>query len=461
MTAAEHEIDFGCPGADSLDRRELGKRQFRGFQTEGEEIEPAGDDGVRNARQRIRLGARQSEIPPRFFREGCVGFRCQDDVAGMQAPPDRLGARSRNHLRNNNVGKSLKSRLAQSERYRSCLRDDLPQARIETDEGFQPFHDILVAANDPHPGSNAPYGSITKSVAEESMTASFRQKPVFRFAPSPNGPLHLGHALSALLNYDMAKQASGRFLLRIEDIDRIRCTPEFEAGIYEDLAWLGLSWEEPARRQSDHFGKYREALEALVRRGLVYPSFSSRGEVKAWVAAYEAEGKTWPVDPDGSPLYPPRDRDRDVEDRQAMLAAGLKHAWRLDMRKAIAEMTEQLCWTETGDDGRGEIAADPSTWGDVVLSRSDAPSSYHLSVVVDDALQGVTHVVRGLDLFHATSVHRLLQVLLGLPQPVYHHHRLICGPDGRKLSKSLGDTGLAELRGKGLSAADIRRLVGL
>lgn len=293
------------------------------------------------------------------------------------------------------------------------------------------------------------------------MAASFRQKPVFRFAPSPNGPLHLGHALSALLNYDMAKEASGRFLLRIEDIDRTRCTPEFEAGIYADLGWLGLSWEEPVRRQSDHFGQYREALEALTRRGLVYPSFLSRGEVKARVTGYEAEGRTWPVDPDGSPLYPPDDRDRSAEERQAMLAAGLKHAWRLDMDKAMAEVTEQPCWTETGDGRPGEIAADPSIWGDVVLSRSDAPSSYHLSVVVDDALQGVTHVVRGLDLFHATSVHRLLQVLLGLPQPVYHHHRLIYGPDGRKLSKSLGDTGLAELRKKGLSAADIRRLVGL
>ncbi|MEZ2131732.1 MULTISPECIES: tRNA glutamyl-Q(34) synthetase GluQRS [unclassified Sinorhizobium] len=293
------------------------------------------------------------------------------------------------------------------------------------------------------------------------MTASFRQKPVFRFAPSPNGPLHLGHALSAFLNYDMARQASGRFLLRIEDIDRTRCTPEFEADIYEDLGWLGLSWEEPVRRQSDHFGKYRRALDALVRRGLVYPSFLSRGEVKARVKAYEAQGGIWPVDPDGSPLYPPDDRDRDVEEWQAMLAAGLKHAWRLDMRKAMDEVTERLHWTETGDNGRGQIAADPSIWGDVVLSRSDAPSSYHLSVVVDDALQGVTHIVRGLDLFHATSVHRLLQVLLGLPQPVYHHHRLIYGPDGRKLSKSLGDTGLAELRKKGLSAADIRRLVGL
>lgn len=293
------------------------------------------------------------------------------------------------------------------------------------------------------------------------MIAIPRQKPVFRFAPSPNGPLHLGHALSALLNHDMAKAADGRFLLRIEDIDLTRCTPEFEAGIEADLAWLGIGWERPVRRQSEHFDDYQAALESLIGSGLAYPSFLTRGEVKAHVAAFEASGATWPRDPDGSPLYPPVDRTRPQPERQELLTAGRRHAWRLDMSKAMAMVRNPLFWTETGDGERGEIAADPAEWGDVVLSRSDAPSSYHLSVVVDDALQGITHVVRGLDLYHATSVHRLLQALLDLPAPAYHHHRLITDADGRKLSKSAGDTGLAALRESGLSAADIRDRVGL
>lgn len=294
------------------------------------------------------------------------------------------------------------------------------------------------------------------------MIDSSRQKPVFRFAPSPNGLLHLGHALSAFINQDMAQATAGRLLLRIEDIDLSRCTPALEAAILHDLDWLGIAYEQPVRRQSEHFEDYRKALDGLIARGLVYPSFMTRGEVKNHVAAFEAaEGRPWPRDPDGSPHYPPADKDLPAEERQKRLVSGMKHAWRLDMATAVACLDAPLCWEETGDGDRGTMLADPAAWGDVVLSRSDAPSSYHLSVTLDDALQGVTHVVRGLDLFHATSVHRLLQQLLGLPAPVYHHHRLISGPDGRKLSKSFGDTGLAALREAGASPADIRRLVGL
>lgn len=288
-----------------------------------------------------------------------------------------------------------------------------------------------------------------------------RQKPRFRFAPSPNGPLHLGHALSAILNHDMAQKAGGDFLLRIEDIDQARCTPDFEAGILADLAWLGLHWQEPVRRQSEHFPAYQEALQTLIERGLVYPAFLTRGEVRAKLAAYEVGGGPWPRDPDGTPLYPPDDRGRSDVERRHLLDAGLKHAWRLDMERAMAAVGGSLHWQESGDGEKGNIPADPAAWGDVVLSRSDAPSSYHLSVVVDDAVQGVTHVVRGLDLFHATSIHRLLQTLLGLPEPLYHHHRLVLDGDGRKLSKSMGDTGIAEWRGRGLSAAELRRRVGL
>ncbi|MCQ1853521.1 tRNA glutamyl-Q(34) synthetase GluQRS [Neorhizobium galegae] len=298
-------------------------------------------------------------------------------------------------------------------------------------------------------------------MAEEIMPAPPPDKPVYRFAPSPNGFLHLGHALSAFLNHDMARTNGGRFLLRIEDIDLARCTPEFEQAIYRDLAWLGLRWEEPVRRQSEHFKAYHAALDRLTEMDLVYPAFLTRGDVKARVAAYEADGKSWPRDPDGSSLYPDHDRYRSETERRRLIAEGVRHAFRLDMRKALGLIKAPLNWTETGDGARGEIPADPSVWGDVVLSRSDAPSSYHLSVTVDDAVQGIAHVVRGLDLFEATAVHRLLQELLELPQPVYHHHRLIMGPDGRKLSKSEGSTGLAALRDQGLSGGDIRRFVGL
>lgn len=293
------------------------------------------------------------------------------------------------------------------------------------------------------------------------MPASPPDKPVYRFAPSPNGLLHLGHALSALLNHDMAEANGGRFLLRVEDIDLTRCTPEFEAAIYRDLAWLGLAWEEPVWRQSDHFDTYHAALDRLMDMGLVYPAFLTRGEVKAKVAAFETGGRSWPRDPDGSPLYPDDDRHRGETERRKLISDGVRHAFRLDTQKALGLIAAPLNWTETGDGDRGKISADPSAWGDVVLSRSDAPSSYHLSVTVDDAAQGITHVVRGLDLFEATAVHRLLQELLELPQPVYHHHRLVVGADDRKLSKSEGSTGLAALRDQGLSGSDIRRLVGL
>ncbi len=293
------------------------------------------------------------------------------------------------------------------------------------------------------------------------MTEPPRQTPVFRFAPSPNGRLHLGHALSALLNAQMATETGGRLLLRIEDIDLTRCTPELEQAVLNDLDWLGIAYERPVRRQSEHFDQYRAALDLLIARGLVYPAFLTRGRVKARVAAFEASGGTWPRDPDGAPLYPTEERNLSSEERAEKLATTERHALRLDMAKALAAVDHPLSWQETGDADRGEISADPAQWGDVVLWRSDAPASYHLAVTVDDATQGVTHVVRGLDLFPATSVHRLLQHLLGLPQPTYHHHRLILGSDGRKLSKSADDTALASLRQDGKTASDIRALVGI
>jgi glutamyl-Q tRNA(Asp) synthetase len=234
-----------------------------------------------------------------------------------------------------------------------------------------------------------------------------------------------------LLNANMAKAAGGRLLLRIEDIDETRCKPEFETAIHEDLAGLGLTWEQPLRRQSEHYDDYRNALAQLDAAGLIYPSFESRADITRLVAGRDAIAP-WPRDPDGVPVYP--------------------------------GAAKTMSWTETGAGPNGEcgtIRANPSAWGDVILARRDTPTSYHLAVVVDDARQGITNIVRGHDLFHSTSVHRLLQTLLDLPQPAYHHHRLMFDSDGRKLSKSTNATGLRELRAQGFTAADIRRLIGL
>jgi glutamyl-Q tRNA(Asp) synthetase len=288
--------------------------------------------------------------------------------------------------------------------------------------------------------------------------------PVFRFAPSPNGRLHLGHALSALVNLERAQAAGGRFLLRFEDIDTERCRPEYEAAIREDLVWLGISFEEPVRRQSEHFDAYRDALAVLDARGLLVRSFASRREIAAATSTAAAAGVAWPLDPDGVPLFPGDATLLPAAEIARRAATGEAAATRLAMAAAIAAAGAPLTWTETGEGPGGEtgtVAARPAAFGDVVLARKETPTSYHLSVVVDDALQGVTHVVRGADLFAATAVHRLLQALLGLPVPVYHNHRLVLGADGRKLAKSNRDTSLAELRAGGATPADIRRLVGL
>ncbi len=285
--------------------------------------------------------------------------------------------------------------------------------------------------------------------------------PVFRFAPSPNGYLHLGHALSALLDSEMARAAGGRFLLRIEDIDGKRCRPEYEAAIYEDLRWLGIAWEEPVRRQSDHLDDYRAAIAKLSGMGLLYPSFESRSEIAALVAERETHGN-WPRDPDGAPLYPGTSKHLAPAER-ARRMVNEPYALRLDMEAAVAR-AGALQWDETGggpNGEAGEVVAGPRAWGDVVLARRETPTSYHLSVVIDDAAQGVSHVVRGQDLFWATSVHRLLQALLGLPMPAYHHHRLLRDADGRKLSKSTQSTALRDLRAAGMTPRDIRGIIGL
>jgi len=285
---------------------------------------------------------------------------------------------------------------------------------------------------------------------------------VFRFAPSPNGYLHLGHAYSALVNDDMARQCNGSLLLRIEDIDAARCRPEYEAAICEDLCWLGIDWQHDVRRQSEHFGDYQSAVNKLEAMGLLYPAFESRSEIAALVAERDRQGH-WPRDPDGVPLYPGRARKMPKAERDRRHREGEPFALRLATDAAVAQ-AGVLTWTETGSGPQGQsgtIVAAPQMWGDVVLARKETPTSYHLAVAVDDALQGVTDVVRGQDLFWSTGIHRLLQALLGLPEPDYHHHKLIVDAAGRKLSKSTLATSLRDLRASGTTPADVRRMVGL
>jgi glutamyl-Q tRNA(Asp) synthetase len=285
-------------------------------------------------------------------------------------------------------------------------------------------------------------------------------RPVFRFAPSPNGPLHLGHALSAILNFDAAQTSGGRFLLRIEDIDAGRTREEFVTGIEQDLRWLGLTWERPVRRQSRHLDDYARALDKLKARGLVYPCLCARGDVARAVAA-RARGDLWPRDPDGAFLYPGTCLGRRDEVARRV-AEGESAAWRLDMETALAVVGPDLVWSEEDDDGvRHDVAVDARACGDVVVARRDIGVSYHLAVVVDDALQGVTDVVRGMDLYRATAIHRALQALLGLPAPRYRHHRLVVGDDGAKLAKSRRAPALRDLRDQGATAADVRRSLGL
>lgn len=275
-----------------------------------------------------------------------------------------------------------------------------------------------------------------------------------RFAPSPTGRLHLGHAFSAIQAHDVARERGGRFLLRIEDIDGTRSRPEHVQAILDDLAWLGLEWNGDVTFQSQRLDLYQAALDRLKAAGLVYPCFCTRAKIAREIAAAGSA----PHGPDG-PVYPGICRGLSDEERATRMAE--PHAWRLDMERALAAaatVTPMLAWH---DEIAGSQIAEPATFGDVVLARKDAPSSYHLAVTVDDATQGVTHVVRGRDLFAATHVHRLLQALLGLPTPVYRHHPLLTDADGRRLAKRHGAPSLESLRLSGVDgpalADDLRR----
>lgn len=277
---------------------------------------------------------------------------------------------------------------------------------------------------------------------------------ITRFAPSPNGLLHLGHAYAAIFAYEAAGRGDGRFLLRIEDIDIGRARAEFEAAIHRDLAWLGLRWEFPVRRQSEHFGDYKEALAVLQAKDVIYPCFCTRKEIAAEIA----RSPSAPHGPDG-PIYPGICRNLDAGEVASRREAGQSFALRLDVAKARQQLSGQrLTWQE-GD--RCEVEAEPESLGDVVLARKDTPTSYHLAVTVDDHLQGINLVTRGEDLYHATHIHRLLQALLGFQTPHYQHHRLITDPGGQRLAKRGRATSLEALRDQGMTPQAIRELLGL
>ena len=274
---------------------------------------------------------------------------------------------------------------------------------------------------------------------------------VTRFAPSPTGYLHLGHAYSALVGWRAAREGGGRFLLRIEDIDRARCRPEFTAAIFEDLAWLGLDWDGEVRVQSEHFGDYRAALDRLAARGLLYPCFCTRAGIKAEVR----EAARAPHGIDG-PLYPGTCRALAPAERERRIAAGASFALRLDAARA-ATLAGPLWWR---DEIAGRVAADPASHGDVVLARKDTPTSYHLAVTVDDAAQGVTLVTRGEDLFAATHIHRLLQALLDLPVPRWRHHPLLTDAGGRRYAKRDRALTLRALREAGRTPPEVQAMAG-
>lgn len=268
---------------------------------------------------------------------------------------------------------------------------------------------------------------------------------VTRFAPSPTGRLHIGHGWSALQAHDLARESGGRFLLRIEDTDITRCREDYTQGIYEDLHWLGLSWD-GLMIQSERLPAYDAALEALKAQGLAYPCFCTRGDIAREVAA----SLHAPHGADG-PLYPGTCRRLGADERAQRIAAGQAHSWRLDMGAALAH-TGALVWH---DATAGAVPVDPDALGDLILKGKDRPASYHLAVVVDDAEQGVTAVVRGLDVFASTHAHRTLQALLGLPSPFYRHHRLVVDAQGKRLAKRAAGLSLAELRAAGWSGPDL------
>ncbi len=412
---------------------------------QGLKVQSALDKGGCHRPNGALLGAREACKTQRLIIR-LMDRLCRNHRYDAEEPlPDGLARLGGDLLEHHNMHKACKARWTAAQGRTSGLPQRLRHEGALAFQGLEGMGQIVFGF-DAHvdPGCEAAH-----KVTEFVEAVHPMSQPIFRFAPSPNGELHLGHALSVLLNEQMARAMGGKLLLRIEDIDTTRCRPELVAQMLEDLDWLGVRFDGETRRQSAHFDEYQRALDRLQAQGLVYPAFESRAELKAM-----GEG----LDPDGAPLYRRAARmDAAVEAQK--LASGQPYALRLDMAKAARH---GVSWQELAEDGsQRTVFFDPALWGDVILARKDVPTSYHLSVVVDDAVQGVTHVVRGLDLYAATAVHRVLQYCLGLEAPVYHHHRLVLDHEGRKLSKSMASTSLRSLRKQGASPAEIRCMIGL
>ena len=465
MSGAEHQIHLGGPGADAGKRDQVGVGVVgRGF-GEADQVETAVEYGAGDRPQGLDFRARQSaglqgRVVEAMDRSGIDLLH-----GGGEARPDGVGAGDRYLLADDDAGEPFEAGRPQAQRKIAGQRQDRAQVGIEGGQGFGAARDVRGAGDSvcvQNPDFLLP--GFGPQRYQGIMVHEKSQSPVVRFAPSPNGYLHIGHAHSAIANHNFARRHGGRMLLRIEDIDQTRSRPEFVGRILDDLAWLGLSWEEPVRRQSEHFDDYRRALIRLARRIPLYPARMSRQEIRDFVSRHEHEtGAAWPRDPDGSPLYPGLDRPRDGFAPRVNPDPADAAAIRIVM-DAAARLAGPLTWTETGLGPCGEtgsVTADPHAWGDVVVVRKDSPASYPLAVVVDDALQGVTHVIRGHDLFWATSVQRLLQFFLDLPVPVYCHHLLLLDETGRKLSKSQGSRSIKMLRDRGVTRQDVWEMIGL
>lgn len=440
MAGIEHQIDFRRPGADALDADQRRGRLRDRHRVQVVDGQRAAFNRLRNRAQGAHLGTGQPAKPQGRViggqnRPGRDGAKARFGLA-----PDGIGARDGELLADDDLAQALESRSVTTQRNRAGQRDHGPEARILRGKMRDALLNVGLGLDDSHGGS-AP--------GRYQTAATHAMQPVFRFAPSPNGHLHLGHAYSALQNQEAARVAGGRFIVRIEDIDRVRCTPALIGDALDDLHWLGLAWEEPVLCQSQRFPAYRLVLEQLWSRGLLYACICSRKDIETDAGARSQR------DPDGALLYPGRCRCRE---EGTMHEPGKGVALRLDMARALESVALPLTWH---DAEAGTQVADPARWGDVVLARKDTPASYHLAVVIDDAFQGVTDIVRGRDLFAATDIHRLLQALLGLPVPRYRHHALITDADGQKLAKSRLSTPLRALRAEGVTPEAIRRSFGL
>ena len=486
MAEAEQQKNVGGPGPDAFDRGEAGMGIRRLQCAELGQVEPAARGfGERAKRANFRVGKADGFQGPRRSAALTASAVSGDSAASSRpkiaaalavetccatmiaASPAKPGARRRNGgwpLVLTNIAATSQPRPSSA----SVAASSAAGPSIKATTGFGGggagasacFFDGFAAPRG-GPLAVAAFVGFLRAPARPrhwrirlASRSLSDPRAVLRFAPSPNGRLHLGHAYSALCNARLAERLDGRLLLRIEDLDASRCKREYETALIEDLDWLGLRFEPAPRRQSEHAADYFKGIEALVEQGLAYPCLCSRAEV----AAMAADAR----DPDGAPRHGPRACKRDAEETQERMRGGASPAWRLDMREATARAGDIWRWLEFGEGACGQQREGrASVWGDVLLTGASRAASYHLAVVLDDSLQDITDVVRGRDVLEATAVHRLLQGLIGLPAPNYHHHRLVVGEAGVKLSKSLKSPvfgGFA--RRKGFSAADVREMLG-